>query len=56
MPLNPNHAYCAFLSVGVSLAGPNVLAAGSASTAKRRLEALEFLRRLAGTSAQCIAH
>ncbi|HZF26729.1 MAG TPA: hypothetical protein VEZ88_10755 [Steroidobacteraceae bacterium] len=48
-PLNPNHAYCALLSVGVSLAGPGFWRAGQRVEREAGLEALEFLRRLAAT-------
>jgi multiple sugar transport system substrate-binding protein len=49
MPLNPNHAYCAFLSVSVSLAGPKFWRPGQRIEREAGLEALEFLRRLGGT-------
>ena len=49
LPLNPNHAYCAFLSVGASLAGNAFWRAGQPVSRAAGLEALEFLRRLAGT-------
>jgi multiple sugar transport system substrate-binding protein len=48
MPLNPNHAYCAFLSVGVSLAGHAFWRSGRTLDRAAAIEALEFLRRLAG--------
>lgn len=47
LPLNPNHAYCAFLSVGVAIAGANFWTAGAPVDQKAGAEALEFLRRLA---------
>lgn len=47
MPLNPNHAYCAFLSVGLSLAGPDFWSAENGLESKSAREALEFLRALA---------
>lgn len=48
MPLNPNHSYCAFLSVGLSLAGPRFWPRGQHVDEDCALESLEFLRRLAG--------
>jgi multiple sugar transport system substrate-binding protein len=47
IPLNPNHAYCTFLSVGVSLVGANFWPAGEHPEQAAGVEALEFLRRLA---------
>lgn len=47
MPLNPNHAYCAFLSVGIGLAGPDFWPSGGNVQQDAATEALEFLRRLA---------
>ncbi|MGH8265326.1 MAG: hypothetical protein ACRET4_17765, partial [Steroidobacteraceae bacterium] len=45
--LNPNHAYCAFLAVGVSLAGRRFWPAGGHVDRSAARESLEFLRRLA---------
>jgi multiple sugar transport system substrate-binding protein len=53
IPLNPNHAYCAFLSVGVSLAGPGFWTAGRRVDQAAGIEALEFLRRLAANVHPC---
>lgn len=47
LPLNPNHAYCAFLSLGISLAGPGFWRAGERIDDRAALAALEFLRALA---------
>jgi multiple sugar transport system substrate-binding protein len=47
MPLNPNHAYCAFLSVGLAGAGPGFWPRGAPVMETAGLEALEFLRELA---------
>lgn len=47
IPLNPNHAYCAFLSVGVSLVGSKFWPAGRHVDRDAGIEALEFLQRLA---------
>lgn len=47
IPLNPNHAYCAFLSVGVSLVGPDFWPAGEHVDGDAGIAALEFLRALA---------
>ena len=47
IPLNDNHAYCAFLSVGVGLAGPNFWPAGGRIDRAAGCESLEFLRGLA---------
>jgi multiple sugar transport system substrate-binding protein len=46
IPLNENHAYCAFLSVGVGLIGPRFWRPGRAVDAAAGRESLEFLRRL----------
>ncbi|MBI2994502.1 MAG: extracellular solute-binding protein [Gammaproteobacteria bacterium] len=46
MPLNPNHAYCAFLSVGVSLAGRQFWPAGGSVDPLAGVEALDFLRQI----------
>lgn len=48
MPLNPNHAYCAFLSMGVGVAGREFWRAGEPMNRKAARESLEFLRALAG--------
>ena len=48
VPLNANHAYCAFLSVGIGLAGAKFWPAGGNVDTAAGLEALEFLRALAG--------
>ncbi len=48
VPLNPNHAYCAFLSVGLSLAGPGFWPRGGQIDRAAGREALDFLRALAG--------
>jgi len=47
IPLNPNHAYCAFLSAGIGLAGPGFWPSGGHVQQAAATEALEFLRRLA---------
>ena len=47
LPLNPNHAYCAFLSAGVAIAGADFWTAGAPVDQAAGSEALEFLRRLA---------
>ena len=47
IPLNPNHAYCAFLSVGVALAGKEFWPVGASVQLAAAIEALEFLRGLA---------
>jgi multiple sugar transport system substrate-binding protein len=46
VPLNPNHAYCAFLSVGLALAGPGFWPRGGPVAEAAGLEALGFLREL----------
>ena len=48
IPLNPNHAYCAFLSLGLSLAGPDFWPAGRHVDAACARESLEYLRGVAG--------
>jgi len=48
VPLNPNHAYCAFLSLGLSLAGPEFWPPGGQIDRAAGREALEFLRSLGG--------
>jgi len=47
MPLNPNHAYCAFLSVGLAMVGTDFWPKGGKVDREAALEALEFLRELA---------
>lgn len=47
MPLNPNHAYCAFLSVGLSHAGREFWPRGGQLDTVAARESLQFLRRLA---------
>jgi multiple sugar transport system substrate-binding protein len=47
IPLNPNHAYCAFLSVGVGIAGASFWRAGAPVDRDAARESLESLRRLA---------
>jgi len=44
IPLNPNHAYCAFLSVGLSLHGPAFWPDGGRIDSSSGSESLEFLR------------
>ncbi len=46
MPLNPNHAYCAFLSVGLSLAGPSFWPENEGVERTAAVEALERLQSL----------
>ncbi len=45
--LKPNHAYCAFISVGVTLAGDDFWPVGGHVDQAAGIEALEFLRDLA---------
>jgi multiple sugar transport system substrate-binding protein len=47
IPLNPNHAYCAFLSIGLGLVGAGFWRAGAPLEQGAGIEVLEFLRRLA---------
>jgi len=47
IPLNPNHSYCAFLSVGLALAGRGFWPTGELPQREAALESLGFLRRLA---------
>lgn len=47
MPLNPNHAYCAFLSVGLAEMGPQFWRKGKSVERDAALGALEFLGALA---------
>lgn len=46
IPLNPNHSYCAFLSVGLSMLGPAFWPTGGHIDADTGIDALEFLRRI----------
>ena len=46
LPLNANHAYCAFLSVGIGIAGADFWPEGGHVQPAAAAEALEFLRRL----------
>jgi multiple sugar transport system substrate-binding protein len=46
VPLNPNHAYCAFLSLGIGHAGPDFWRAGERIDRDAALSSLEFLREL----------
>lgn len=47
LPLNPNHAYCAFLSLGVASKGPEFWLGGAHFDDQAAPAALEFLRNLA---------
>jgi len=47
VPLNPNHSYCAFLSVGVTLAGEAFWPRGGRVNRGAAAESLRFLRALA---------
>ena len=47
VPLNPNHAYCAFLSVGLALVGRGFWPQSQKVEPEAALEALAFLRELA---------
>jgi multiple sugar transport system substrate-binding protein len=47
IPLNPNHAYCAFLSVGLSHSGPGFWPVGGNIDQGAGVESLEFLRSIA---------
>lgn len=47
MPLNPNHSYCAFLSVGLAMLGKGFWPKGEQVDRETALAALEFLRELA---------
>jgi len=47
IPLNPNHAYCAFLSVGLGLAGKEFWPFGECTHAEAGRKSLKFLRKLA---------
>lgn len=49
MPLNPNHAYCAFLSVGLAQAGPVFWPQGRKVEPEVAMESLEFLKRLSSS-------
>jgi len=46
LPLNPNHAYCAFISVGIGLAGKAFWPVGNRFDRAAAEEALAFLRGL----------
>jgi multiple sugar transport system substrate-binding protein len=48
LPLNPNHAYCAFLSVGISMAGTEFFRPGRSLDRDDAVDALEYLREIAG--------
>lgn len=48
MPLNPNHAYCAFLSLGISLVGPQFWPEGQRLDTDAGVASLELLKCLAG--------
>lgn len=47
LPLNPNHAYCAFLSVGLARHGPDFWPKGGRVGTDAALASLDFLRELA---------
>lgn len=47
LPLNPNHAYCAFLSLGVASRGREFWREGARFDVEAAQSALEFLRHLA---------
>lgn len=47
MPLNPNHAYCAFLSLGIGRAGTDFWPTGRDVDRDAAVASLEFLRQLA---------
>ncbi len=47
IPLNPNHAYCAFLAIGVTLAGKQFWPTGANVEPAAARESLELLRELA---------
>jgi multiple sugar transport system substrate-binding protein len=48
MPLNPNHSYCAFLSVGLSNHGPAFWPDGGRIDFASGIESLEYLRGVSG--------
>lgn len=48
MPLNPNHAYCAFLSLGISLAGPQFWTPGASIDRIAGKQALDYLQAMSG--------
>jgi multiple sugar transport system substrate-binding protein len=56
IPLNPNHAYCAFLSIGVSMVGPQFWPVHGRFDQAAGCDALAFLRRLAGNLHATSAH
>jgi multiple sugar transport system substrate-binding protein len=47
IPLNPNHAYCAFLSVGLAMLGTDFWPKGKKPNRETALDALDFLIELA---------
>ena len=47
IPLNPNHAYCAFISIGIGNAGKQFWPRGGSVNKHAALDALHFLRELA---------
>lgn len=47
MPLNPNHAYCAFIAIGLGMAGPEFWPFGKCCDADAGIDSLDFLRDLA---------
>lgn len=47
IPLNPNHAYCAFLAVGLGRAGPRFWPEGGHLATDAAVQSLEFLRGVA---------
>jgi multiple sugar transport system substrate-binding protein len=48
IPLNPNHSYCAFLSLGLSMMGDRFWPPGGQVNRQVAIESLEFLQRIAG--------
>ena len=48
IPLNPNHAYCAFLSVGLSHFGPEIWPEGGRIATTAGIDSLEFLLDISG--------
>lgn len=48
IPLNPNHAYCAFLSIGLGRVGPRFWPKSGRVDESAALSALDFLKELAG--------
>jgi multiple sugar transport system substrate-binding protein len=47
IPLNPNHAYCTFVSIGIAAIGPAFWRKGQSVERDAALAALEFLKTLA---------